>query len=84
MKCPSCGSSRVYASRLRGVVERVRVALTEKHPYRCHDCEWRNWRELEVHAEGPETHPDDLRTGRGARPVSPKDLDQLDPAAPNS
>ena len=84
MKCPSCGSPRVYPSRLRGVVERVRAALTDKHPHRCHDCGWRKWRTMMVPADGPDAHPDDLRTGRGARPVSPNELDRLDPAAPKS
>ena len=84
MNCPSCASPRVYASRLRGLVERARAALSEKHPHRCHDCGWRYWRELGLPTDGPETHPDDLRTGRGTRPVSSKDLDQLDPAAPTS
>ena len=82
MKCPSCGSARVYPSRLRGVLERARAALTEKHPFRCHDCGWRKWRAMMVPAEAPDARPDDLRTGRGTSPVSRKDLDKLDPAAP--
>jgi hypothetical protein len=82
MNCPTCGSARVYPSRLRGIVERARQALTDKQPYRCHQCGWRQWRDVVIHPEGPDARPDDLRTGRGARPVSPKELDQLDPAAP--
>ena len=80
MTCPACGSPRVYASRLRNLVERARAAVSEKQPYRCHACGWREWRELLLPSEGPETHPDDLRTGGDPSPVSPKDLDQLDPA----
>ena len=82
MKCPTCGSPRVYPSRLRNLLERAREALTHKQPYRCHHCGWRKWRELFVQPEAPEAHPDDLRTGRGAPPVSPRELDELDPATP--
>jgi DNA-directed RNA polymerase subunit RPC12/RpoP len=82
MKCPSCGSARVYPSRLRNAFEKLRQGLTEKQPYRCHECGWRRWREVRVHPENPDTLPDDLRTGRGPAPVSPADLDQLDPLAP--
>ena len=28
----------------------------------------------------PDVGPDDLRTGRGAMPLAPTDVDQLDPA----
>jgi hypothetical protein len=82
MKCPTCGSLQVYPSRLRSVVERARAALSDKRPHRCHQCGWRQWLEVAVNAEEPETRPDDLRTGREAQPVSPKELDQLDPATP--
>jgi hypothetical protein len=84
MKCPKCDSPRVYPSRLRGILERVRHRLTSKQPYRCHQCSWRRWREFVVHPDGPEAHPEDLRTGREAPPVSPKELDQLDPATPQA
>ena len=39
MKCPACGSTRVFPSRLRNILERLRQMLTEKQPYRCHQCE---------------------------------------------
>ena len=78
MKCPSCGSSRVFPSRLRHGIERLRQLMTEKQPYRCHQCDWRKWREVRVLPEGPDVHPEDLRTGRVPQPVSPNDLDQLD------
>lgn len=84
MNCPRCGSTRVYPSRLRGVVERAWEALTRKRPHRCHQCGWRKWRDVVVHPEAPEAHPDDLRTGRGAPPVSPRELDELDPATPKA
>lgn len=82
MNCPACGSPRVYPSRLRGLLERVREYVTDKQPYRCHQCGWRRWRDVVVHTEEPDAVPEDLRTGRGPRPVSQTDLDQLDPAAP--
>jgi hypothetical protein len=31
-----------------------------------------------VHDENPDVHPEDLRTGRVAAPVSTSDFDQLD------
>lgn len=80
MTCPTCGSPRVYPSRLRGMFERARRGLTNKQPHRCHQCGWRDWRELLFHMDAPDAGPDDLRTGRRAGPVSPNDLDQLDPA----
>ncbi|MGB2718110.1 MAG: hypothetical protein WBC51_28240 [Vicinamibacterales bacterium] len=78
MKCPSCGSARVYPSRLRNVVERLRQNLTDKQPFRCHECGWRQWRELVVHEAATPVEPDDLRTGRAGAPLSSKDLEQLD------
>jgi transposase-like protein len=80
MKCPRCASARVYPSRLRGSLERLRQKLTDRQPYRCHECGWRRWREVEFIGRNPDVHPEDLRTGRGAPPVSPTDVDQLDPA----
>ena len=82
MKCPSCGSTRVYPSRLRGVLERLRQGLTDKQPHRCHQCGWRRWRDMRTHPEGPDASPDDLRTGRGSAPVTQNDLDQIDPLTP--
>ena len=78
MTCPACGSARVFPSRLRNVVERVWQLMTDKQPYRCHQCGWRKWRDVLVHDETPDVHPEDLRTGRVPAPVSSKDFDQLD------
>jgi hypothetical protein len=80
MKCPRCASLRVYPSRLRNAVERLRQKLTDRQPYRCHECDWRKWREVEFLTANPDTTPDDLRSGPQAGPVSTKDVDQLDPA----
>ena len=79
MKCPRCASPRVYPSRLRNTVERLRQKLTDRQPYRCHECGWRRWREVEFIGHSPDVRPDDLRTGRGSAPLSPTDVDQLDP-----
>ena len=84
MKCPSCGSERVYPSRLRNVLERLRETLTDTQPVRCHECGWRRWRASVVHEDQAPVVPDDLRTGRPVTPVSPGDLDQLDPRRPRS
>lgn len=78
MKCPACQSTRVYPSRLRNSFERLRELLTEKQPYRCHQCGWRRWRGAVVHSENPDVEPDDLRTGRVPPPLGANDLDQLD------
>jgi hypothetical protein len=79
MTCPSCSSTRVYPSRVRNILETLRHRLTGKQPYRCHDCNWRGWRDVEVLLPGADIQPDDLRTGRSAPPVSTADLDPLDP-----
>ena len=80
MKCASCGSARVYPSRLRNVYERVREALTGRQPHRCHQCGRRTWAEVEIlKGDQSETRPDDLRTGHDTAPVKPNDLDELDP-----
>ena len=78
MQCPSCGSARVYPSRLRNLVERLRQNLTDKQPIRCHECGWRRWRDVTVQEHRAPVVPDDLRVGRVAPPVSASDLDQLD------
>jgi hypothetical protein len=83
MKCPGCGSARVFPSRLRNTLERLRNLLTDKQPYRCHQCGWRKWNEVRVHQESQDVHPDDLRTGRVPRPLSTSDLDQLDTPSPS-
>ena len=83
MKCPACGSPRVYPSRLRNTIERLWQMTTDKQPYRCHGCGWRKWREVRVHPDSGDVHPDDLRTGRTPKPISPTDLDRLDPTSPS-
>jgi len=80
MTCPSCGSTRVFPSRLRNPIEAIRHRLTDKQPYRCHDCGWRRWQLFLIPSDHPDIQPDDLRTGQGAPPVSTRDLDPLDPA----
>ena len=79
MKCPRCASARVYPSRLRGSFERLRQKLTDRQPYRCHECSWRRWREVEFHRADPDVRPEDLRTGRGVAAVPAIEVDRLDP-----
>jgi transposase-like protein len=81
MNCPECGSTRVFPSRLRHGLERLRQGLTGKQPYRCHQCNWRKWRDVEVRADSEDVRPDDLRTGRTPEPVSPSEIDSLDTAS---
>ena len=78
MNCPACASTRVFPSRLRNRLERLRQVLTGKQPYRCHQCNWRKWKEVELQVDDADVRPDDLRTGQAAKPVSPGDLDSLD------
>ena len=80
MKCPRCASVRVYPSRLRNTLERLRQKMTDLQPYRCHECGWRKWREVEFMSANPDVKPEDLRTGKGLTPISQTDVDQLDPA----
>jgi hypothetical protein len=79
-RCPSCSSPRIYPSRLRSAIERVRRALTERQPYRCHACGYRGWSEIRVPVETTEAGPDDLRTGVPGKPITMTDLDRLDRA----
>jgi hypothetical protein len=69
----------VYPSRLRGQLERLRQKVTDKQPYRCHECGWRRWRDVEFLGASPDVAPDDLRTGRGPTPLSSNEVDELDP-----
>jgi hypothetical protein len=78
MTCPTCGSPRVYLSRLRGPLERIHELLTSHQPYRCHGCGWRGWREVRVLPESPDVRAEDLRTGRASNPLTEHDLDELD------
>lgn len=78
-KCPVCGSSRIYPSRLRSVFERARRTFSEKQPYRCHACNHRGWYQIYLPlTDGPDAAPEDLRTGMSSTPITPDDLDQLD------
>ena len=78
MKCPRCASVRVYPSRLRNSFERLRQKVTDRQPYRCHECEWRKWREVEFMTNNPDVKPDDLRSGHKAKPPTTKEVDTLD------
>ena len=79
MTCPACHSPRVYPSRLRGLLERLRSRMTDSQPYRCHACGWRRWLPVDLSDTGTDVRPDDLRTGRQPGPVQRHDLDPLDP-----
>jgi hypothetical protein len=79
MNCPSCGSPRVHASRLRNSIEKIRSRLTDKQPFRCHQCSWRAWLPVDTTQPHADVQPDDLRTGRSPKLVSTQDLDPLDP-----
>lgn len=80
-RCPSCGSSRVFPSRLRSTGERVRRLFTGMQPYRCHQCDWRRWRRVAVHLPptSGETTPNELRVRTPQASLAPTDLDRLDP-----
>jgi hypothetical protein len=80
MKCPRCASARVYPSKLRNSVERLRQKLTERQPYRCHECGWRRWREVEFLSANPDVMPEDLRVGQQSGPLPTIEVDRLDPA----
>ena len=60
MDCPRCRSSRVYPSRLRSMLERVRQRFTERQPYRCHACNWRGWHDVEFKTKTPDVTPEVL------------------------
>jgi hypothetical protein len=79
MKCPSRDSTRVFPSRLKGFLETMRHRLTDRQPYRCHDCGWRRWLSIEIVPAQPDVQPDDLRTGRPSSPVDRGEFDSLDP-----
>jgi predicted RNA-binding Zn-ribbon protein involved in translation (DUF1610 family) len=44
MTCPSRGSTNVYRSHARGVIERSARAVLPIYYFRCHDCGWRGMR----------------------------------------
>ncbi|HVZ19508.1 MAG TPA: hypothetical protein VG871_00520 [Vicinamibacterales bacterium] len=69
--CPACGAHDVHHSRFRSLLERLRFNLTGRVPYRCHQCDWRGWRQITS------------RPGEGLREVHKQltddELDGLDP-----
>ena len=80
-RCPACGSSRIYPSRLRSTSERLRRLFTGMQPYRCHQCDVRRWGRVAVRIpdRGGETSPDELRVRTPQTSLAPADLDRLDP-----
>lgn len=78
-KCPACGSTRVYPSRHRSAGERLHQLFTEKRPYRCHECGWREWATIEINIPtAPDVEPASLGRPHADRPVAPDELDRLD------
>jgi hypothetical protein len=65
--CRSCGSARVFRSRVRSTFEQCRKIWTSKRLYECLSCGWRGWQEPHVVA------PRAVRTM-----VPPPDLRGLD------
>ncbi len=81
-QCPACGGGDVHHSRLRNWTERLRWRLTSRVPFRCHQCDWRGWRDETV-ARRPSGQID--ATERILhRDISDDDIDQLDGGAPGS
>ena len=71
--CPSCVSTRVYRSRARNLVERVRRNLSAERLFRCDGCGWRGWLIPLVSIEG-----------EPLQPVESPDLQTLDQAVDSS
>ena len=44
LACPECGAA-IHHSRPRSWFERLRRRVTGRVPYRCHNCNWRGWRD---------------------------------------
>jgi predicted RNA-binding Zn-ribbon protein involved in translation (DUF1610 family) len=44
LSCPECGQESLHHSRPRSLAERIRLLLTRRVPWQCHDCGWRGWR----------------------------------------
>lgn len=61
--------------------ERLRRLVTGMQPYRCHQCDWREWARVSVRIphRGGETSPDELRVRASHNALAPSDLDRLDP-----
>ncbi len=78
-KCPACGSTKIYPSRHRNARERLRQLFTEKRPYRCHACNWRQWASIEIRMLGqPDLALPVAGPHLGDRPMTPEELDRLD------
>jgi hypothetical protein len=79
-RCPACGSSRIYPSRLRSIGERLRHRFTGRQPFRCHQCDQRPWaRATTGVTQQAKTLPDELRGVGHSGTIRVADLDQLDP-----
>jgi hypothetical protein len=76
--CQQCGSARVFRSRCRNAIERLRFRITGQHPFRCHQCQWRGWRSERW---DPSDEIDLCSTMRRAEtpPLPAEELDRLDP-----
>jgi hypothetical protein len=69
----------VYPSRHRGAGERLRQVFTQKRPYRCHNCGWREWAEIDVQIpDQPDVDPRSLRRPHPDRPLTGDEIDGLD------
>ena len=71
--CPTCGQHDVHHSRFKSWVERLRFNVTGRVPYRCHQCQWRGWRE-DTSSKG-----DALREVH--KQLTDTELERLDPDA---
>lgn len=78
-KCPTCGSHRIYPSRLRSMIERLRRAMTAKQPYRCHACNHRGWYPIDIPvSRKPDAPPEVLQVTSRKETITGDDLDRLD------
>jgi hypothetical protein len=71
--CPECGGGKVYRSRYRSWLERMRRRISARHPYRCWDCDWRGW---QVPPPQDDQKPEFVWLGA----TVPPDLDAIDEA----
>jgi len=70
--CPACGHQDVHHSRFRSWVERLRFNMTGRLPFRCHQCNWRGWRE-------DPSRPGELREVH--KQLTDDELEDLDPSS---
>ena len=61
MACPSCGSSHLARSHMKGIYEHLLRTVLHVRPYRCMSCDYRHYR-----YRPSSTH------GRDALPSAPK------------